>query len=223
MSFITADATAGQGAPAIKGEKSAAATAASDFQAFLKLLTAQLKHQDPLSPLESTQFVQQLATFSAVEQQIETNKLLKDLAAGMNQSGLETATLWIGKDVETEALDVRYAGSPLSFSLPAGASGDIVVRNVSGDIVFRQPVAAGQSEFVWEGKKTDGTDAPFADYLVQIEKTDDNGAITATPVNAVARVMEARLVNGGVYLILDNGAMVNPGAISAVRAPGASV
>ena len=55
-------------------------TAKADFDAFLTMLTAQVRHQDPLAPLDSTQFVEQLATFSAVEQQVETNKHLEAIA-----------------------------------------------------------------------------------------------------------------------------------------------
>ena len=59
--------------------KSSSAVESSDFKSFLSLLTAQLKNQDPLAPLEATQFVEQLASFSSVEQQIETNSLLEEL------------------------------------------------------------------------------------------------------------------------------------------------
>lgn len=55
--------------------------ASSDFDAFLSLLTAQVRHQDPLAPLDSTQFVEQLATFSSLEQQVTTNDHLETIAA----------------------------------------------------------------------------------------------------------------------------------------------
>ncbi len=199
-------------------DNSAAATAASDFDSFLKLLTAQLRNQDPLSPLDSTQFVEQLASFSSVEQQIETNTLLKELTSGMTQSGLETATLWIGKEVQTPSVTARFAGEPLSFVLPADASGEIVVRNASKEVIYRKPVQAGESEFVWNGEKTDGATAAFGDYTVKVEKKGDNGAVKSTPVDMVAHVTEARLIDGAIRLILDNGSIVDPASISAVRA-----
>ena len=64
-------------APQTKSEK--------DFQTFLKLLTAQMRHQDPLEPLDSTQFVAQLAAFSSVEQQIETNTKLETINENLSR------------------------------------------------------------------------------------------------------------------------------------------
>ena len=61
--------------------------AESDFQTFLELLTAQMRHQDPLEPLDSTQFVAQLAAFSSVEQQIETNSKLDELNENLTRAG----------------------------------------------------------------------------------------------------------------------------------------
>lgn len=216
MTVSTVDTTTTTPTPR---NNSAAATAASDFQSFLQLLTAQLRNQDPLSPLDSTQFVEQLASFSSVEQQIETNSLLKELTAGMTQSGLEAATAWIGKEVQTPAETARYAGEPLSFALPSGASGEVVVRNASNEVIYREAIESGATGFIWDGKKTDGTGVPHGDYKVKIEKTSDNGAVKTTPVEIVARVTEARLVDGAVRLVLDNGSAVDPASVTAVRAP----
>ncbi len=206
-------------------DKSAAATAASDFQSFLKLLTAQLRHQDPLSPLESTQFVQQLATFSAVEQQIETNRLLREMTSGAAKSGLEGATLWIGKEVETAVGSVRYAGEPLEFRIGSGAadaSGEVVVRNASGDIVYRKSVKAGESDFAWDGQTANGAVASHGDYKVSVEYAKDGEIVETRPVSVVAAVTEARLAGGALTLVLDNGAVIDPSTITAVREPAAS-
>ncbi|WP_031554770.1 flagellar hook assembly protein FlgD, partial [Parvularcula oceani] len=80
--------TSAIGAGAQQAEEQAAAASkatmptptGADFEAFLKLLTAQVEHQDPLAPLDSTQFVEQLATFSSVEQQVQSNAHLEAIA-----------------------------------------------------------------------------------------------------------------------------------------------
>lgn len=223
MNSPIADALGGAAQPVVPAgakagakTESAAATAASDFQSFLKLLTAQLRNQDPLSPIDSTQFVEQLASFSAVEQQIQTNRLLTELTSGMSTSGLETATLWIGKNVEADVKSVRFAGEPVAFAAPSSAKGDFVVRNSRNEVVFRQPLGATR-DISWDGRAEDGSIAPFADYAVAIETTDEAGKVSSTSVSIVSRVSEARLVDGGVRLLLEGGAVVEPGAINAIR------
>ena len=218
--LTTSETTAAITAPKAADRSATAATAASDFQSFLRLLTAQLRHQDPLSPLESTQFVQQLASFSAVEQQIETNKLLRELTSGATKSGLEGATLWIGKEVETPVSAVRFSGAPLEFRIgqsATGATGEAVVKNASGAVVYREALQPGQSTFEWNGASTDGAGAPYGDYKVAVEYAADGGAVESKPVSVVARVTEARLADGVLNLVLDNGAVIDPSTITAVR------
>lgn len=206
-------------APATKSQKSAAA-AASDFQNFLSLLTAQLRNQDPLSPLDSTQFVEQLATFSSVEQQIETNRLLEELIGGAGNSGLESATSLIGKEVEAEAEAARFAGQPLEFAIPARAgatSSEIVVRTAAGAVVYREPVGAGQTRFTWKGVDSSGNETPQGDYKFKVDYSLDGAVVGTGALRTTARVTEARLVDGALRLVLENGSLVDPATVSAVR------
>ena len=146
--------------------KSSSAVESSDFKSFLSLLTAQLKNQDPLAPLEATQFVEQLASFSSVEQQIETNSLLEELLSSSKSTGLDSATSWIGKEVEASASSVNYAGESLDFAIPSSTDGTatrVVVRNSSNDIVYSENIAAGQSSFSWDGEMSSGDAAPAGD------------------------------------------------------------
>lgn len=223
--LTTNQTTAATAATAKTADRSAAATAASDFQSFLKLLTAQLRHQDPLSPLESTQFVQQLASFSAVEQQIETNRLLREMTGGVTESGLEGATLWIGKEVETQVESIRFSGASLDFRIAehaTDASGEVVVRDASGTVVYREALKPGEAEFAWDGRTADGAGAPHGDYTIAVEYAKDGKIVDTRPVSVVARVTEARLVDGVLNLVLDNGAVIDPLTITAVREPTAS-
>ncbi|MGE0407934.1 MAG: flagellar hook assembly protein FlgD [Amphiplicatus sp.] len=220
--LTTNETTPLPGAPTQNRDKAsiASATAASDFQSFLKLLTAQLRNQDPLSPLESTQFVQQLASFSAVEQQIETNRLLRDFVGGETGAGLEGAMQWIGKEVETEASTVAYRGEPMEFRIgdsAAGAPSEIVIRNASGEIVLRKPVAAGETRFTWDGKRSDGAAAALGAYKISVDYVKGDEIVDTKPPSLVARVAEARLSEGDLSLVLSNGAVIDPASITAVR------
>lgn len=200
-------------------EKSTA-TAASDFDSFLSLLTAQLKNQDPLAPLEATQFVEQLASFSSVEQQIETNRLLEELLSGSQDSGLETATAWIGKEVEANVSSVRFEGEPLSFSIPTsdkGTATQVTVRNSSNEVIYTESISAGQTSFSWDGKLSDGGTAPSGEYTIAADYAKDGTATDSLGLLAVSRVVEARLADDGFELVLENGATVDPASVSAVR------
>ena len=70
------------------------------FDTFLLLLTTQLQNQDPLDPLDTNQFTEQLVNFTSVEQQIKSNELLEELLAGQRNSGLSTAISLIGNSIE---------------------------------------------------------------------------------------------------------------------------
>ena len=81
----------------------------SDFNTFLKMLTTQLKNQDPLNPMDNSEYAVQLATFSGVEQQVKTNTLLESLGTQLGLSGLSTYAGWVGKDARAD-MPVWYSG-----------------------------------------------------------------------------------------------------------------
>ncbi|MFD1807768.1 flagellar hook capping FlgD N-terminal domain-containing protein [Gemmobacter lanyuensis] len=89
--------------PATAATPQAAATRSrgsltSDFDTFLTLMTTQLQHQDPLKPVDSTEYLSQLASFSTVEQQSYTNNLLETLIASFGGMGLSQAAAWVGRE-----------------------------------------------------------------------------------------------------------------------------
>ena len=86
-----------------------------DFDTFLQLLTAQIKNQDPLAPLDSTQFVEQLATFSSLEQQVETNSTLGSIASMIGDLHSALANEWLGQDVAVSSQHVAFEGDPIEF------------------------------------------------------------------------------------------------------------
>src|SRR3954467_4612108 len=85
------------------------ATLATSYDTFLKLLTTQLKNQDPTSPLDSNQFTQQLVQMTGVEQQLASNDLLKQLVSNTG-TGVSTAVSLIGKDVRAVSNDANLSG-----------------------------------------------------------------------------------------------------------------
>ena len=80
----------------------------SDFETFLKMLTAQAQYQDPLEPIDSTQYASQLAQFSAVEQQVLSNDLLTALVGQMGGSDLSRLAGWVGMEARSDAPVMFY-------------------------------------------------------------------------------------------------------------------
>ncbi|MEM8760161.1 MAG: flagellar hook capping FlgD N-terminal domain-containing protein, partial [Pseudomonadota bacterium] len=105
----------GSGAIAAPTERS---TAASDFESFLTLLTAQLRNQDPLQPIDSTEFVAQLASFSTVEQLIGTNERLDTLSQDLAAGDLAALAGWIGQEAATTDGRFTATGEAVDFDVP---------------------------------------------------------------------------------------------------------
>jgi flagellar basal-body rod modification protein FlgD len=206
-------------APVKQQSESAIASAASDFNTFLKLLTAQLRNQDPTSPLDSTQFVEQLASFSAVEQQIETNKKLESLAENLAVSGLEGATQWVGKQIEAVSNAARFQGEALSFIIPESNIGDsteITISDASGKVVYSEQTDNQRRQFSWNGENNDGDTVPNGDYVISVNRMTDGNIVDVSSALSLSRVLEARLDGSVVKLVLSNGGLINPGEITAV-------
>lgn len=137
-----------------------------DQSAFLKLMTTQLKTQDPFNPVDNTQMVAQMAQFSSVAGISEMNASLKSMAADIAASRVGDAASWIGRaalvksDVAAQLSNGGYAGE---VDLPQDASDVIIsLADVNGQVVHREELgeqAQGTLKFAWEGK--DGVTGPL--------------------------------------------------------------
>jgi flagellar basal-body rod modification protein FlgD len=188
----------------------AAPTAATsvDFQSFLRLLTAQLRNQDPLSPLDSTQFVAQLASFSTVEQLVNANGRLDAIASTVGSTGIEKFAAWIGLEAEVTGAPAFHSGALTPFRIPANASAtrvDLVVRDAAGAEVGRGAANNSNDIQFW-----DGGDAPHGGYFLTAEYFDGSKLIGSKPASTFAVVDQARLVKGEVKLVLAGGVEVDP-------------
>ncbi|MET0294449.1 MAG: flagellar hook assembly protein FlgD [Phenylobacterium sp.] len=170
---------------------------AQNFETFLTLLTSQLKNQDPLSPMDSTQFTQQLTQMTGVEQQLLTNQLLQKLVTGQT-SGVADAVSLIGK--EARALSDQASLSKGKASWIYKLDGDAAqvkmeVLDAAGKVVFAGSpgkTAAGEHTFTWDGKSGAGTALPDGVYKLRITALDKDAkpVDTKTFVEGVVRSVE---------------------------------
>jgi flagellar basal-body rod modification protein FlgD len=194
----------------------------SDFETFLKMLTAQLENQDPLNPLEATDFAVQLATFSGVEQQVRTNDLLSGLASQFGLSGMSNLAGWIGREARA-AVPAVFDGDPVQLETrpeQGAVRAELVVRDSSGAEVESYPIPVAGGEITWTGLTPAGTARPWDTYSFAVESYDAaDDLMTSVVPEIFAPVTEVRLVDGAPTLVLKGGQLVRPEQVGAVRSP----
>jgi flagellar basal-body rod modification protein FlgD len=175
------------GSAAASANALASSQIAGNFQSFLTLLTTQLQNQNPLDPLDTNQFTQQLVEFAGVQQQLNTNDSLATLVS-LQQTAQSTQALgFVGKVAvvsgNTAALTKSSATWDLSF--PTNSNVNISIASSTGQTVFTGnfSVTAGSNQpFVWNGKASDGTtQLPDGNYtLTATAKDSSNNTVAVT-------------------------------------------
>jgi len=160
----------------------------SNFDTFLTLLTAQLSNQDPLNPVDSAAFTQQLVQYSQVEQQIETNDRLKTLLDQSASSGGAAAVAYIGKNAVLNSDVTRLSNGAATWAYDVtGAVGStsISVRDESGKEVFNKtaPAQSGGQVFTWDGKDAAGRTFPDGIYRLVVGAKDSEGEAITPAIN----------------------------------------
>ncbi|HZP75884.1 MAG TPA: flagellar hook capping FlgD N-terminal domain-containing protein [Pseudolabrys sp.] len=165
---------------------------ANNFNTFLQLLTTQLKNQDPLSPMDTNQFTQQLVEFAQVEQQMKSNTELTTLVS-LQQTAQDTAALnYVGQTVvldgSTTSLDSTN-GATWTLTSPKPASATVTITDANGTTAYSQTVAlsSGTQTFKWNGTGSDGKQWPAGNYTMAVTAKDATGTAVSvsTEVHAV--------------------------------------
>ncbi len=189
---------------------------------FLKLLTAQLAHQDPLSPLENHEFVAQLSQFSSVEQLMNANENLSTLQLlSSSQSNTQVAGL-IGKDIEARGDTLRHTQGPdqVRFDL-GGAAKEIkvTITDAQGKLVRVLDASdrnAGAQSIAWDGKDASGNMAASGNYKVEVSAKDADGKEVAASLKFSGKVTGVRF-EGGVPLLEVGDSTIQVADVIAVR------
>ena len=206
--------------PAATGvEKKSTAALTSDFETFLRMLTVQLQNQDPLNPVEASDYAVQLATFSGVEQQVKTNDLLASLGDKIALMGLSQFAGWVEMTARYTG-PVGFSGTPVGFSArpdPTSDAAYLVVRDPSNNTIDRRPIHIQGGEMVWDGLAADGSPFPVGLYHFFVESA-RNGTVTGTePAEVFDLVTEASVVDGETQIVLSGGQSIPVSAVSGLR------
>ncbi|MEO6341472.1 MAG: flagellar hook assembly protein FlgD [Caulobacteraceae bacterium] len=170
----------------------------SSYSSFLKLLTAQLKNQDPTSPLDPNQFTAQIVQMTGVQQQLLTNNLLSQLVTNAQGSTGYGAVGLIGKTVQAAGSDTQLSGGQATWAYSLGAgttTADLTVSNSSGRVVWKGKAAdlsAGSHDFAWDGKDSTGAALPDGVYSLQVAAKGADGKEVAatTSISGVVTALE---------------------------------
>lgn len=194
----------------------------SDFQTFLVMLTTQMQNQDPLNPIESTEYATQLATFSGVEQAVQTNELLQGLSTQLASIGMSQLAGWVGMEARSDA-PAYFDGSKSVTLAPDRVTGAdktvLVVRDATGAIVQSGEVDLTEATLDWNGAGADGTVAESGLYTFELESY-RNGLLAETAsVQTYSEISEARLAGTGTVLVLRGGSEIASGDATALRQP----
>ena len=177
-------------------------------QMFIKMLTAQLKNQSPTDPMKSKEMTGQLAQFSGVEQQMQTNELLKQLVQDrpgsqrMDAVSLVGRQVWYGQD----QVRLQEAGEAQRFRARLDHSAEVTarVKDDQGNVVRSLDlgtVDAGTREFRWDGRSGSGEAVASGSYRIEVTTEGQGEAEGRSLTTQVpATVNEVRFGQKGVEL-----------------------
>lgn len=197
------------------------------YDTFMSLLTAQIRNQDPLSPMDSTQFTQQLVQMTGVEQQLLTNDLLEKVITNTG-SGIQTSVALIGKEVKavTDEATLKGGKAAWSYELAADAAKvKVEVVNSLGKVVHSEYLTdqkAGDHSLNWNGKDKDGAQlADGGSYFLKITATDAADAAVKSTTYLKGKVTGVEQSNGNTLLTI-NGSKVAWGLVNSITEASAS-
>jgi len=177
---------------------------------FMKLMSAQLKYQDPISPVKNEEMAAQLAQFSALEQMMNVNSTLEKMVSAQKPSEHMLAASLIGKRVtsDTTHFMLEKGGTPeISFNLPEDANAvNVAVVNAKGEVVREIELGEmqkGPQSVRWDGKNSKFQDQPLGEYSYRISATDKNAKAIALKSDSSGIVSGVTFEGGKSILLVD--------------------
>ncbi len=213
----------GQPVTSLTAAASRSDSGGTEFNMFLRLLTTQLQNQDPLDPLKSNEYTQQLAQYSQLEQTIQGNDTLKSILTRLSSQDSAQALGLAGRDVVLAGAEAGLGAGPATWRYTADRSLAAVsgtISDANGRVVQNVVLPAGSAggSYAWDGGLANGNRAAPGRYSLALRGTDASGAAVPITVNATGRVGDVTIDNGVVGLDI-NGTNQPFGAVVRVLAP----
>ncbi|GJE10651.1 MULTISPECIES: flagellar hook assembly protein FlgD [Methylobacterium] len=180
------------------GSSGNATEIASNFTQFLTLLTTQLKNQNPLDPMDTNQFTQQLVQFAGVEQQLKSNDRLDSILSASQAASSASATSYIGKTITADGSTSQLSNGSASWNLTpsrAASKAVITILDSKNNVVATQATSltAGSQAYTWNGKTSAGMTSADGNYTIKVAATDATGASVAVDTSLTGTVDEVDL------------------------------
>lgn len=195
----------------------------ADMNTFLQLLTTQLKYQDPMDPMDTAEFTNQLVQYSSVEQAIQTNEKL-DTLMSLNIANLGAqAVSYIGKTVQVlgDVMPLEGGKAKATYTLDKDVlSSSIVVKDMNGNIVYTETgeKTSGTHEFTWDGKDSDGNQLEDGAYqIVVTTKVADGESQASVTTTIFGKVTGVASDQNNIYVGLGDAVTAQLGDIVTIR------
>jgi len=185
---------------------------ADDFSDFLNLLTIQLQNQDPLEPMDTNEFTNQIVAFTQVEQQINTNQKLDSLLSLQLGQSFSQAQNYVGNTISYVSSELNFEGDPMTIRYGLDREASLARVNIlteDGTVIYSQdlPKSPGANEFTWDGSLNGGGIAVPGTYSVQVDAIDlDEQPMDVTTVVS-GRVRGTESQNGQIFLLVGDRAV----------------
>jgi flagellar basal-body rod modification protein FlgD len=199
---------------------------ADNFDTFLSILTTQLKHQNPLDPMDTNQFTQQLVQFTSVEQQLKTNQFLEALMLANQASVNVDAVSYIGKEVTSAGNRAQLSGGQAIWGFNAeslASDATVTIKDSLGNVVYSEngSLEAGPGTFFWDGRGSDGSMRPDGVYTISIQAQGLSGR-TVNVTTETRGVVSAVDFSGSEPVLTIGSGTIRLSDVTNVRMPNAS-
>lgn len=186
--------------------------------AFLTMLVAQLKNQDPLNPMQGSDFSAQLAQFSSLEQLFNVNDNLESIKSSFGTGSTDNLLDYIGKEVlsEGDTLTLKEGESlGANYCLDTSAATVINIYDADGVQVAQLTPGvqeAGIHKVEWDGTGTDGSTYPDGIFTYEVLQLDQNGVYTALSTGISGKITGVTFDQGTAYLLMGDN-LVTPSSV----------